>query len=389
MVAPARRPRLLRMTTIPMALRVLLTGQLGFMQQAGMDVMAVSSPGTFLDELAATGLQTYGVPMPRRVSPLLDMKALGTLIRIMRAERPDIVHTHTPKAGLLGILAAFYAQVPIRIHTYAGAPYDGTRGVGVALAKQADRLTARVATQVWSVGPELSRFLTAERIVKPGEADVIGAGSSNGIDLQALRPSPRQRPGDPPRFIWIGRLAQDKGLEELIALWRLMAQLCPTATLEIVGSDDERDPPSAAVKAALRRDDRIHLVGFQLDIAKRLARADSLLCTSRREGLPGVVLQAQAAGVPVIALRCRGVADALVDGVGGHIYERTAVAEAGHGAIALIQDPVRWQHYRKAGRHFVATHFERRRFQAALLQRYQELLTRHGLPHAEPLRQAA
>lgn len=372
-----------------MALRVLLNGQLAFMQQAAMDVTAISSPGPYLDELAALGLQTYGIPMPRRVSPLHDLKALAAVIRILRIERPDIVHTHTPKAGLLGMLAAFYTRVPIRIHTYAGAPYDGTRGVGVAFAKLADRLTARTATEVWAVGRELAQFLTSERIVRPGRIEIIGAGSSNGIDVQTLTPSPRERPGDPPRFIWIRRLAMDKGLDELAALWQVIRRAHPAATLEIVGSVDERDPPSAAVMTALRRDKRIRLVGFQLDIAERLPAADSLLFTSRREGLPGVVLQAQAAGVPVIALRCRGVGDALVDGIGGRIYERASVAAAGHGAVALIQDAACWQRYRQAGRRFVAAHFERRRFQAALLQRYQELLSRHGIPGAATVSRAA
>ncbi len=265
-----KRPRLVRMTTVPMALRMLLPGQLAYMRRAGMDVVAISSPGPFLDELADEGFPTYGISMLRRVSPLQDLKALADLIRLWRIERPDIVHTHTPKAGLLGMLAALCVQVPIRIHTYAGAPYDGRRGLGVAFAKQADRLTARMATHVWSVGRELTRFLEAEGIVAAGQIDMIGSGSSNGIDMQAFAPARRTSPHEPPHLMWIGRLAQDKGLEELMTLWQVICHACPAAALEIVGPMDERDPALPAVMAALQRDDRIRMVGFQGDIASLL-----------------------------------------------------------------------------------------------------------------------
>ena len=349
------------------------------MQQWGLDVAAISSPGPLLHDVAREGIQTHGIRMLRRVSPWCDLKALFALRRVLRAEAPDIVHTHTPKAGLLGMLSAWTVQVPIRIHTYAGAPYDGRRGLSVTLAKLADRLTALMATEVWSVGHELSTYLEAERIVKPGRLQIIGAGSSNGIDLQEFVPIARDCPQQPPRFIWIGRLAADKGLDELMVMWAIIREELPRATLEIVGELDERDPVAADLATRLQCDDRVQCVGFQLDIAKRLPKADVLLFTSRREGLPGVVLQAQAASVPVIALRCRGATDALVDGLGGRIFERDAIGAAGRTAVDLIRQVSLWQAYRIAGRRFVLEHFERNAFHQAVFQRYREHLRQHDL----------
>ena len=165
--------RLVRITTVPMALQFLLAGQLLSMRHAGLDVVAISSPGPFLDELAPQGVRTYGIVMPRHVSPIRDLRALVSLIRVLRAERPHIVHTHTPKAGLLGMLAAFCAGVGIRIHTYAGAPYDGTRGLSVSLVKLADRVTAWLATDVWSVGRELRpHFLKSKTFVARGRLGI-------------------------------------------------------------------------------------------------------------------------------------------------------------------------------------------------------------------------
>ncbi|HUE86269.1 MAG TPA: hypothetical protein VMO26_09345, partial [Vicinamibacterales bacterium] len=118
--------------------------------------------------------------------------------------------------------AAHMAGVPARVHTYAGAPYDGVGGIAVALAKTADRVTGMLATHVWAVGRELQQFLENERVVERGRIEVIGRGSSNGVDLANFTPAPRIRPALPPRFIWIGRLSEDKGVAELAALWNVI-----------------------------------------------------------------------------------------------------------------------------------------------------------------------
>jgi glycosyltransferase involved in cell wall biosynthesis len=359
-----------------MSLQFLLTGQLESMQDAGLDVVAISSPGIFLEKLEQEGMRTYGIAMLRHMSPMHDLRALVSLIRVLRIERPDIVHTHTPKAGLLGMLAAFFAGVSIRIHTYAGAPYDDTRGLSMALVKLADRVTALLATEVWSVGQELATFLEAERVVTRGRLDVLGNGSSNGVDLEEFFPAQRDGPNIPPRFIWIGRFAEDKGLEELAEMWSEIARQSCQATLEVVGDLDARNPSSTAVVERLRQDERVHFAGFRLDVAARLCAADVLLFTSRREGLPGVVLQAQACGVPVVTLRCRGVADALTDGVGGRIFERSALHEAARMAAEIGHNATLWNAYHTAGRRFVEEHFDRKAFHKELARRYYTLLSR-------------
>src|SRR5690554_166452 len=184
------KPKLIRITTVPQSLRGLLKGQLRFMSQNGYEVIGVSSPGEALQDVADNeGVRTVVITMPRSITPIKDLKALWQLIKLFRKERPQIVHTHTPKAGLLGMMAAKTAGVPYRLHTVAGMPLTVATGVKRQLLNQMEKLTYACATKVYPNSFGLEKIILDEKFTSPTKLKVIGKGSSNGIDTSQFDPA--------------------------------------------------------------------------------------------------------------------------------------------------------------------------------------------------------
>ena len=173
--------KLVRITTVPLSMNVLLKNQLRYMSEY-YEVKAVSSPGKLLDEVSKReGVETVPVLMTRAITPIGDLKALWKLYRFMKKEQPLIVHTHTPKAGLLGMLAAKLARVPIRLHTVAGMPLMESTGTKRKILELTEKLTYNCATRVYPNSKNLSEFIIKEKFCKTSKLKVLGNGSSNGI----------------------------------------------------------------------------------------------------------------------------------------------------------------------------------------------------------------
>src|SRR5690606_18602345 len=169
------KPKLIRITTVPQSLRGLLKGQLKFMSENGFDVIGVSSPGEALNDVEKNeGVKTVGIEMTRTISPLKDLQALFRLIHLFRKEKPQIVHTHTPKAGLLGMMAAKIAGVPHRLHTVAGMPLTVATGTKRHLLKQMEKLTYACATKVYPNSLGLKKIILEEKFTFPKKLKVIG-----------------------------------------------------------------------------------------------------------------------------------------------------------------------------------------------------------------------
>src|SRR5690554_2363157 len=182
-------PKLIRITTVPQSLRGLLKGQLKFMSENGFEVIGVSSPGEALKDVEKNeGVKTVGIEMTRSITPLQDLKALVQLIQLFRKEKPQIVHTHTPKAGLLGMIAARLAGVPHRLHTVAGMPLTVATGFKRQLLNQMEKLTYVCATKVYPNSYGLEQIILKEKFTNPTKLKVIGKGSSNGIDTSQFDP---------------------------------------------------------------------------------------------------------------------------------------------------------------------------------------------------------
>lgn len=317
--------------TIPLTARAFLSGQLGFVRDRGWDVLLVSSPGADLDSTAAAqGVRIRALPMNRALTPLADVRALVTWIRLLRRERPLITNVSTPKAGLLGGVAAWLTRVPIRIYVLRGLRFEGVRGWHYALLYAMEWCACRAAHRVVCVSPSLQREAVRLHLVRAGRTVVIGSGSSNGVDVARFGQIPeparlvrlRTDLGMPPDGVvigFVGRWSPDKGIEDLLDAVETLLARDKDIRLLLVGDVDHADPLPAAVVARIVGDPRVVTAGQVNDTAPYYALMDVLALPTRREGLPNVALEAAASGVPVVSTTATGAVDAVRHGKTGMI----------------------------------------------------------------------
>jgi glycosyltransferase involved in cell wall biosynthesis len=356
-------PRLVHVTTVPDAL-FFLRGQIEYMKRRGYEITVISSPGEALDRFAQEeSVGARGVSMTRRITLVSDLLALARLVRIFRVVRPDIVHAHTPKGGLLGIAAAYLARVPIRIYHLRGLPRVTSRGLRRLVLGVTERTACSLATTVVCVSHSLRRLVIAEGLVQTDHIRVIGSGSGNGVDA-ARKFSPERFPADARKltrsvlglsegavvFIFVGRIVRDKGIHELADAWERVRQAVPEARLVIVGTGEPQDPVSDAVLARLENDPTVSIEGFVEDASPLYAATDVVVLPTYREGFPNVALEAAAMELPIVATRVVGCVDAVLDGITGTLVpakDADALAEA---MIRYARNPELRQRHGVAGR---------------------------------------
>ncbi len=315
--------KLIRITTVPMALRYLLPGQLRYMKAQGLDVLLISADGPERAAVQeAEGCPHLIVPMTRKITPFKDLACLWQLIKIFRREKPDIVHTHTPKAGLLGMLAARLAGVKIRIHTVAGMPLMVEKGFKYHLLTVIEKLTYMAAGKVWPNSFSLLNFIKEHSLAPDRKLQVISRGSSNGIDLarfshQALDPALLQQIKERIHFapdliylLCVGRLVKDKGIAELVAGFAALQQQYSNLRLLLVGEYEEAlDPLPAVTLAEIQTNPGIIHTGWDSRVEYYMALAHLFVFPSHREGFPNVLLQAGAMKIPVVCSAIPGNTD--------------------------------------------------------------------------------
>ncbi|HEX6133082.1 MAG TPA: sugar transferase [Longimicrobiales bacterium] len=368
--ATAVRRTVLHITTVPASLSF-LRGQLRDLEAHGWSVHVLSAPGARLDACGAEeGVAVHAAELERGVSPLRDLRALVQTVRVIRTVRPTIVHAHTPKGALIGLLAAGLCGVPVRIYQVRGLPLETARGAGRILLRVTERVTCALAHRVLCDSASLQRVLLAEGLCPSKKTHTLLGGRGSGVDaVHRFNPArvPRRgvaalrgRLGLPyraPVVGYVGRLARDKGMTELAHAWPLVRASHPSAQLLLVGDLDARDPAPLETMIALRADPSVHLVGRVDDTAPYYAAMDVVVLPSYREGLPNVPLEAAAMGRPVIATLTTGCVDAVRDGVTGVLVEPRSAADLA-GAIDLyLGRPALRQRHGSAGRERVLREF--------------------------------
>lgn len=382
-----KKPVLIRIATVPHSLGGLLRGQLRFMSEY-YEVVGISSSSEGHLEVVGEqeGVRTHVVEMTRKITPFKDLRALFQLLLIFYREKPYIVHTHTPKAGTLGMMAAYMARVPHRLHTVAGMPLLEATGSRRKLLNLVERLTYRCATRVLPNSFGLKDIILAEKFTKAEKLHVIGKGSSNGIDTahfdpdlfdEAARQATRQELGIPEDhfiFIFLGRLVTDKGINELVSAFCRLNSEFPKTTLLLLG-DYERhlDPLHPDTEARIDTEAHIVYPGGKKDVRPYFAMADLLVFPSYREGFPNVVMEAAAMGLASIVSDINGCNEIIEEEVNGLIVPVKSV-EALYTAMRrmLTQGDLR---ERMAGqaRASIQQRYERRFIWNELYNYYQEL----------------
>jgi len=296
------------------------------------------------------------VPMKRGIDLVGDSVALHKFTKLLGDLRPIMVAAATPKASLIAILAARGKQVPVRIWEVWGSRWDARRGYLAHLLRKLDQLIAKSATQIFAVSDSLAELLVKERITKTNPP-VIKHGSSHGVDTRRFFPRSEPHAESPLTFGFIGRLSRDKGVEDLYEVLVSLRSRRTDIRLLLVGDIDDADPLPPALRQDIDTADWITLTGWVMDTSPYLREIDILLFPSSREGLPNVLLEAAASGVPAIAYASTGSVDVIVDNETGILVPTGDREQLLSAVEKLINEVALRNQMGMAARSFALNHF--------------------------------
>ncbi|HTP29493.1 MAG TPA: glycosyltransferase family 4 protein [Anaeromyxobacteraceae bacterium] len=386
--------RLVHLTTIPATL-AFLRGQAASLHGMGFDVHAISSPGPDLTRFGEEELvAVHAVEMARRIAPLRDLAALWRVWRLLRKLQPSIVDAHTPKAGLIGMVAGTLAGTPVRIYHLHGLRFATTSGWRRHLLCLLETVSCAFAHRVLAVSPSVRAIAIEERICNPARIKVLLRGSIAGVDAAGrFRPEPgmlrdgrRSTLGIPPNSSvigFVGRLARDKGLSDLATAWQQLRSN-ELLRLLVVGSFDSSDPPTSESMNMLRSDPRVHFTGLVPDAAPLYTAMDVVALPTYREGLSQVALEAAAMALPVVAYRVSGCVDSIMDGVTGTLVPSRDVNALVQALRRYVADPALRQEHGTAARSRVLAEFRPDDLFQALASEYADLVAANAPDHRRP-----
>ncbi|EDP69726.1 glycosyl transferase, group 1 [Flavobacteriales bacterium ALC-1] len=378
--------KIIRITTVPVSLGTLLKGQLKFMSNH-YEIIGISSEGEALNKVNRNeGIKTVPVNMTRTITPFKDLKALFQLYRVFKKERPHIVHTHTPKAGTLGMLAARLAGVPHRIHTIAGMPLLEATGFKRKILNVVEKLTYSGATLILPNSFAMQDIIIKEKFCKEKKLRVIGNGSSNGIDTDhydikkvsiestnTLKQHLNINPEDVV-FLFIGRVVKDKGINELVEAFDSISKSHSNTKLIIVGGyEKELDPIDASTEALIEKNENIHEIGQVEDIRPYVVISDVLAFPSYREGFPNVVLQASCMEIPCIVTDINGCNEIISNNFNGLIIPPKDSIALKKAMITLYSNPNKIKELAENARPNIVNKYKRELIWKELLELYNNL----------------
>lgn len=327
------KKKIIRTATVASSLDILLKGQLAFLNEY-YDVIAVSGQDIHLENVAnREKIRTINISFQRPISFIQDLISLFRLYKLLKKEKPFIIHSITPKAGLLSMIAGFWAGVPVRIHTFTGLIFPTKTGLSKSFFIFMDRFLCRFATHILPEGNGVKNDLIKYKITnKP--LKIIANGNINGIDLKYFNPdlfsendkiNLRKHLNISENdfvFIYVGRLVSDKGINEIIKTFDKLQKQNSKAKLLLVGPfENNLDPLLSETYAVLESNTSIMSIGFQDDVRPYFAIANALVFASYREGFPNVVLQAGAMNLPSIVTNINGCNEIIQDNFNGNIIE--------------------------------------------------------------------
>jgi glycosyltransferase involved in cell wall biosynthesis len=385
--SPSSQPVIVIGVTNPQTCLV-MRGRLRAFRLAGFRVVLVASPGPLLDRIAASeGVQAVAIPMQREIALASDLVSLWQLWRLLGQLRPEIVEFSTPKAGLLGMLAARMRGIRSRVYLLRGLKLETATGFKRRLLLAAERLTCRSAHVVIANSPSLRDKALALRLMPAARLVLLGGGSSRGVDVVQFCPGPssaRQQLGiapDAPVVGFVGRLTRDKGVPELVdAFEKVLRRYSQTRLLLVGWFDAAEDALPKALRRRIENDPRMVVTGM-VDAPRDYYRAmDLMVLPSWREGFPNAVLEAAATGIPVVTTLATGARDSVLPEVTGLLVppgNAEAVAEA---VLTLLDNPERRQRMGQAARNWVLEGFLDAQVLTLTVKFYQGLIANHCAP---------
>ena len=374
---------LIRITTVPLSLEKLLSGQLHFMSSF-YNVIAVSSDKERLERYGESEkVAVFPLEMTRKITPLRDVFAVLKLYFFLKKTKPFIVHTHTPKAGIVGMLASKLAGIPHRLHTVAGMPLLEQAGFKRMVLNFVEKLTYSCATKVYPNSFKLRDIIIKNEYCPPTKLKVLANGSSNGIDTSYFdsthfsedqKSSLKQELGIKSSdfvFIFVGRIVSDKGINELISAFSEIQEYKTDLKLLLVGPyEQELDPLKEETLNQINGNKSIFSVGYQDEVRPYFAISDCLVFPSYREGFPNVVMQAGAMGLPCIVSDINGCNEIIEDTKNGYIIpvrDKEAVKET---LIRILDNKEEYSKMQQNAREMIVSRFDQKTMWESILQEY-------------------
>ncbi len=383
------KKKIIRVTTVPLSITGLLKGQLKFMSKK-FDVLAVSSAGknNALKRVSMhESIPTVPIEMTRKITPLKDLYAVWQLYWLFKKEKPFIVHSHTPKAGTLAMLAAKISGVPHRLHTIAGLPLVETKGLKRFVLNTVEKVTYKCATKIYPNSFGLVDIIIKHNFTNANKLKVIANGSSNGIDtsyfnsklftdydkLSKLKISLKILNNDFV-FVFVGRLVSDKGINELMVAYDKLSIEHKNTKLLLVGTyENELDPLTSKSMEIIKNNKSVISTGWVNDVRPYFAVSNALVFPSYREGFPNVVMQAGAMELPSIVTNINGCNEIIEHKIHGLIIP-TKNSKAIYEAMNyIIENKKEASMMGIESRKNIISKFERKKVWEALLNEYTNL----------------
>lgn len=380
------KKKLIRITTVAESLSILLKGQLGFMN-AYYDVVGVSTNSKFLDQVGVNEkVKTIPVLMTRKITPFQDLKSLFVMYKVLKSEKPFIVHTHTPKAGLLGMIASYFVRIPNRLHTVAGLPVMEAKGFKRIVLLFVEKITYMFATKVYPNSAGLKEFILENNLTKENKIEVIGNGSSNGIDtshfdkslfkdsdLNKLKHDIGVKANDFV-FLFVGRLVKDKGINELVSSFSEMAKTNNNLKLVLVGGfEHDLDPLLPFTLEEIKNNNQIISVGFKEDVRSYFCISNVFVFPSYREGFPNVVLQASSMELMSIVTDINGANEIITHKENGLIIPVKNQDKLKEAMLELYTNNANYQSKKIQARINIIEKYEQKFIWQELLKTYNKL----------------
>ena len=373
--------KLIRISTIPSSMESFLKGQLCFLSDF-FEIVAVSSPGEKLEIIRQReGVKTIALPMQRHISLWKDLVSLVRMILLFAKEKPYIIHSMTPKAGLISMLAGWITRVPVRMHTFTGLVFPTATGGMQKLLITMDRITCFCATHINPEGEGVKRDLERYHITKK-PMFIIANGNVGGIDLihfdrtsaveeEAIH---YHQTAGCFTFCFVGRMVCDKGINELIHVFIRLYQKNTKIRLLLVGPfEKDLDPVLPEVEEQILHHPGISFVGWQSDVRPFLAASDAFVFPSYREGFPNVVMQAGAMGLASIVTDINGCNEIIVDGKNGVIIPSKDEEALYQAMKDFVAHPEKVKQMAANARPMIASRYEQKMVWKALLEEYRRV----------------
>lgn len=374
------RTKIIRITTVPVSMNIILKGQLAFMNQF-YEIVGVTGKDEkhFIDIEKREGIRMIPLTMARTINLWQDIISLFMMYKLFLKEKPDIVHTHTPKAGLIGLLAARFAAVPIRLHTVGGIPWMEISGIKRNMLKYLEKLTYACAHRIYPNSKGLHHFILDQKICVPKKLKVLANGGSNGINTEyfvadpAIRKSMREKHGiqdDEIMLGFVGRIAKEKGMEELLLTFDKIRHRYKVKILFIGLFEKTYGGLTNHTEEKIQNDNDILYLGRFDDVRPYYNMMDIFVFPSYREGFPNAVLEACAMGLPVIATDINGCNEIIKDKVNGLLIKPKSEEALNEALVKLLEDKMLCIELSEQARKDVVQKFSREHVWSALKDEY-------------------